>query len=422
MLSVSTPLHRARRWLALAAVAGLLLLVLLPRACDPRREELPLARYAELEAFSGTRTRAQVEAALKIVDPGGALASYLRLDDSALEVRLAPGDREAAAHVVLRATPAPARPWPRQRIAVDPGHWGGAWSQIENRHTVRDGGPPVREGDLTWATARLLAARLSSAGREAPLLRGPPPTEAFPRGANPAYAPQDEVGLWLAEHRPQASSWRTPWSVFDVWQVGRRFARDSPFELHTHWDLRRRAAEAGRLSADVTLSLHYDYSPSGGNGILVFIPGAFEADELVTASQRFWALRRVLDGTLEETARLARDLAGGLMQQLDLPALTAAHFGELGKSWVPIDEARGVYARNLAILRRTPGVVVSIEGPCMNEPGEYRRLLGTELEIDGRRYPARLRGYAEGVLEGLGLGAPATGPGARGSPPPRRVW
>jgi hypothetical protein len=37
----------------------------------------------------------------------------------------------------------------------------------------------------------------------------------------------------------------------------------------------------------------------------------------------------------------------------------------------------------------------------VNHPDEYRRLLGTEVELEGRRYPARVQQYADAVVEGL---------------------
>jgi len=73
-----------------------------------------------------------------------------------------------------------------------------------------------------------------------------------------------------------------------------------------------------------------------------------------------------------------------------------------------------VFARDLAIGRRTPGVTLMLEGPCVNHPAEYPRLLGTEVEVDGRRYPARVRQYADAVLEVLrGEGQPPDSPASR---------
>ena len=151
----------------------------------------------------------------------------------------------------------------------------------------------------------------------------------------------------------------------------------------------------------MTLSIHYDFTEADDNGVLVFMPGNFVEGDLATASQRFWAFRRVLDGSLEESRRLAGAMGRALMRRFDLPALAPAHDRETGAYWRPVDPDRGVFARNLAILRRTPGIVLLLEGPCVNQTQEYQRLQGTEVEVDGRRYPQRVRQYAEAVLEGL---------------------
>jgi N-acetylmuramoyl-L-alanine amidase len=408
---------RVRPWLVIAAGVCVLPIVVLslplplPRALDPRAEEVPAGRYAELARFADLRTRGQVEADLRAVDPHGALAPYLTLTDAALEVRLAAGDRQPAVRVRLRAAPLPARSAAEapRRVALDPGHWGGSWSRNEQRQTARDGGPVVREGDLTWGTARLIERDLLARGVAVRLLRGPPPQFGYAGDADPAFDLRREARFWLAEnHRENPASsrgwwsgWRTPFSLVRLWWAGRRFARESPFELFTHYELRRRAAAAEAFAPDVTLSVHYNFTRSNRSGILVFVPGNFLPDELVTASQRFWALRHVVDGSLEETHRLASTLAAAMMRKLDLPALGEPEATGPFPEWLPVDAAHGVYARNLAVLRRAPGVCLLAEGPPVNQTEEYRRLQDNEVEMDGQRYPTRVRQYADAVLEAL---------------------
>jgi N-acetylmuramoyl-L-alanine amidase len=372
----------------------------LPRGCDPRLEELPADRYAELARFSDKRTRREIESALRLVDPEGALTPYLTWQDTVLEVRLTPADRAPAVRVGLRASPLPAGAWPRQRIALDPGHAGGAWSVIERRHVTRNGGPPVREGDLNWATARLVERDLLASGKSVRLLRPPPPTAPFTVASDPGFDPKREARLWLAEHRSQIP-WLAPYWAWRLWREGHSLPDTMLFELYTRHDLRGRAAAADAFSADLLVSLHHDWCHGDSNGIFVFVMGSFARSELVTASQRFWALRRVLDGSLDRSTRLAGRLARALMQKLDLPALSPAYVERNFTGWLPVDPGAGVHARNLAMLRRAPGVAVVTEGPCMNEAAEYRRLQGQEIELDGRRYPARVRAYADAVVEGL---------------------
>jgi N-acetylmuramoyl-L-alanine amidase len=396
---------------AVAATIALLF-VPLPQGCDPRTDELPPDRYGELARFDGARTRAEIEADLRLVDPHGALAPYLILTDKQLAVRLVPGDRTAVVWVGLRPPDQAAPPTPRRyrRVAVDPGHFGGAWAQAEKRHHSRDGGPTVREGDLTWATAGLLARRLRDAGGEVRLLRGPPPTAAFARDADPTFDPDREAGFWMAINRDPGHDppWLAPWWAVGLWRQRRQLADDSRYDLFVQHDLRRRAAEAAAFAPDVTVSLHFNYTLEDRNGVLVFVPGNFLPGELITPSQRFWALRHVLDGTLADNVRLASAMGAALKRHFALPALRpSGHELTEPPTWLPVDPDNGVYARNLGVLRRAPGVSLLLEGPCLNQTDEYPRMLGTELEIDGRRYPARLRQYADAVIEALQVPAPA---------------
>jgi N-acetylmuramoyl-L-alanine amidase len=403
--------------LRLARVGGALALVLvaaflalpLPRACDPRRDEVPQERYAELARFAGLYTRAEVAQALGHADPLGQLVPFYTLDDAALVIRPRAASDAGAVRIALRpepaaTTPSP-RPWPR--IALDPGHHGGAWSRLEKRHVQPPGQPAVREGDLAWASVRLVEQGLWGTGTAVTALRGPPPEAPYPAGADPDFDATNEAAYRLSEQHPSARSplglpWLTPLGAIQLTRERAALMERMPFELYTRYDLRQRALAAGAFAADLTLSLHWDLTPdSGRNGILVFVPGNAVAGDLDSASQRFWAFRRALDGTGAQTLRLARLLAQSLMRHFDLPAMTTDDFQEARTYWRALDPALGVFARDLAIGRRTPGVTLMLEGPCVNHPTEYPRLLGTEVEVDGRRYPARVRQYADAVLEVL---------------------
>jgi N-acetylmuramoyl-L-alanine amidase len=408
----------ARRWSLIAWIAGLLGLagvaLPLPRACDARREELPEARYAELLRFSGLRTRDEVEQALRHADPGGQLAPYFSLGDATLEIRPYAGDSSGTVRIALRspgeAPPAPpARAW--RRIALDPGHYGGTWSRLEKRHVEKLAGTAVREGDLSWAAARLVERTLRARGVEVELLRGPPPEVPYPTGADPTFDVTTEAAFRLADQVPRETPsplglpWLTPLAALELRRQRTHLVETGPFELYTRFDLRRRAKAAETFAPDLTVSLHWDLTESGKNGVLVFVPGNAVAGDLGSASQRFWAFRRVLDGTSAETLRVARSFARSLMRRFDLPAMTAGDFPEAQANWHTLDAGLGIFARDLAVPRRTPGLVMVLEGPCVNHPDEYRRLLGTEIEVDGRRYPARVQQYADAVLDGLAAAA-----------------
>ncbi|MFP6901673.1 MAG: hypothetical protein VCA36_12070, partial [Opitutales bacterium] len=57
------------------------------------------------------------------------------------------------------------------RIALDPGHLGGKFSEMEGRHFVLGEKPPVKEGDLALQVAKRLAKRLRALGAKVSLVR-----------------------------------------------------------------------------------------------------------------------------------------------------------------------------------------------------------------------------------------------------------
>jgi N-acetylmuramoyl-L-alanine amidase len=396
---------RTRAWrlsLGVGALFALLAFAPLPQRFDARvasPPELADEEYQRLARFAGTRTRAEIDAALAIVDPEGGLAGHYQLDDHRFTVSSGVGNTRVS--IALRPQAAPERQWPRQRIALDPGHFGGAWSEREDRHIVAGGGRPVREGELTWATARLIADDLGRAGKTVILTRTAPPTTPYPADLDPAFSPTREAAYRLAEQRPTVFPWLTPLTAGRLAWAHRQLVNDTTFELYQRHDLRRRAAVATNFAADVTLSLHFNTTENDSNGIVVFVPGNFLAGDFGIPAQRYWAFLRVLDGSLVESQRLARALGDSMMRHLQLPALGREGDHTTGSYWRALDRSRGVYARNLAILRRTAGVVLLLEGPCVNQTAEYQRLQATDLVIEGRGYPGRLRQYADAVVEGL---------------------
>lgn len=295
------------------------------------------------------------------------------------------------------------------RIVLDPGHYGGAWSRIEDRHIALDSGPPVREGNLTYATARLLQKRLQRAGAEVRLTRGAPPESPFAT-PHPGFAPRREAALVLRQRSgrwPYAGWFATYPAPWPYWQLSARvesLVARRMFYLFTRHDLRRRIRVAERFEGDLLLSLHYNTTRrSRANGIILFMPGNFLVGELNTDSERFYAVRHLLSGHLDATAALARAIGHQMQATMQLPALGQQKAPDRPRARfkLPIDADAGVYARNLAVLRRAPGIALLIEGPCMNHRDEYARLREPVGAIDGLPYPDRAVQYADAVARAV---------------------
>jgi N-acetylmuramoyl-L-alanine amidase len=152
---------------------------------------------------------------------------------------------------------------------------------------------------------------------------------------------------------------------------------------------------------DVTLSVHFNtIGPTGHDGIISFVHGCALPGEAAVASQRYWLVRRALEGSLDDSVALAGALIDGMRDRLGLDVLRPAP-AEPFAPMLALDAERGVYARNLAVLRRAAGVAVLLEGPPVDHPDEYARLQDASVVIDGHGYPRRTLELAEGIMEGL---------------------
>ncbi len=139
-----------------------------------------------LDLYQGTITRQEFEQKLHtIFDPFGAFSPYLDINDSRMVVypsatnhalpqfvlNFAPPGK-AAAPIRWFRTPEeiralnrpPGKPLDGLRVAIDPGHIGGPWAQMEERSTRYRGSAPVQEGDLNLITARILKKELTDKG------------------------------------------------------------------------------------------------------------------------------------------------------------------------------------------------------------------------------------------------------------------
>lgn len=353
----------------------------------------------------------------KILDPLNQLAPYLREHVTYAEFRPelgAPWKRvplELHARVPEDSVPIDfdrikGQPLLGMRVVLDPGHRGGAWSSTERRHVRAGPGPAVREGDLTYRVAVELRSILGRLGAHVILTRGSPPKRDFPRDVFPGFAAEEEARQWLLELiglpefdpvRPLAvremSGWIQPWLV-------RGLAASHPFRLYNRYELRERARSASGFDPHVTLSLHFNVARDRlTNGVIVFMLGNFLRGELSTRSQRYYAMRYLFSGDVARARTVGQTLGLAMREEFELPVLREpALVSGRPRKKIPVVPESGVFARNLAILRRTPGIVLLIEGPCMNALGEFARL---------QNQPSvRVRSYVRAVTRALVTQAP----------------
>ena len=146
----------------------------------------PPPDWSQLDAWQERVTRAQFERLLRdVLSDGTSWFSHVEIQDDAAHLRTSTPRAELPRYVlrfakpdaVLSAGPRywrrleelpplrdPARPLEDVHIALDPGHLGGVWSQMEQRHVKPGDAPAVKEGEITLRTARVLAPMLEALG------------------------------------------------------------------------------------------------------------------------------------------------------------------------------------------------------------------------------------------------------------------
>lgn len=289
-------------------------------------------------------------------------------------------------------------------IALDPGHIGGDWAQMEERFLSFKPGEAVKEGDLSLLTAQVLSQRLQALGARVSLVResNSPVTEQRPDDfAGMARSTLEEHGI--TDPKPSYAGLEGDARILTVqWQQEKLFYRVS--EIHA----RARRVNAD-LQPDMVLCLHFNaeaWGPSAApqfspqNHLHVLVNGCYAPYELEQQDVRFEMLSRLFARVHEEEIPLASAVAEGMARATGLPAYvyTTPNARQAGSN--PY-----VYARNLLANRLYQCPVVYLEPYVMNHEETYRRLLtghfiGRTL-IGGRLQSSAIEDYVRGVVEGL---------------------
>jgi hypothetical protein len=277
------------------------------------------------------------------------------------------------------------------RIAIDPGHLGGPWAQLEERWFQVGSAPPVKEGDLTLVVARLLKPRLEQLGAQTTLLRDS--TEPLT-----SWRPESLRQAGLAA--PAAGSPEDPRRLAE-----RLFYRTA--------EIRARARIVNeQIRPDLVLCLHFNAEQWGDparpalsdrNHFHLLMNGAYTDGEIALADQRCDLLLRLLERTDEEEIALGVTAAAVFAERTKLPpysyetgSIRARNLGGTPYLW-----ARNLLANRLyrcPVLFYEPYVMNSAEVHARIQAGDYP---GQRL-VAGAMRPSIFREYADAVAAGLG--------------------
>ena len=398
-----------------------------PPAPPPRLDKMsPLGTkpdWLKLQSFHQSMTRVEFEAALRdIYSDGSPMTPPWKMEPDGViiqtgdpikpEVRIAFSSRAESPLPSMRTwrrasemPPLKGRPpLSDVHIAIDPGHIGGGYAQIEERYLSFAPGEAIQEGTLTLTTAQVLAERLKALGAYISLVRDrlDPVTELRPSDLiTPARQLLIESGFPQPQENYNGLAGDAKLLTVQ-WQSEKLFYRVS--EIHA------RAKKVNTtIKPDVVLCLHYNAEAWGDatapqfspmNHMHVLVNGCYAPIELAQQDVRFEMFNRLFSRMHEEELPLAEAVANGMRSATELPAYVyttnnARHVGTNAY----------VYARNLLANRIYECPVVYLEPYVMNHEQTYRRLLlghylGRTL-VAGRLQTSAIEDYVRGVVKGV---------------------
>lgn len=249
-----------------------------------------------------------------------------------------------------------AKPLAGLHIAIDPGHIGGEYAVIEQRHHEYPGVDPIQEGTMTLATARLLVPLLEAQGARVTLVRDKlePLTP---------YTPANFLNPVL-------------------------FYRTS--------EIRTRAKLVNQvIRPDLVLCLHYNATgskiPLPGQHFHILLNGTYAPGELAHEDERFALLQRLLSGVISEEIPLATAIADTFVEATGLPAYTYPAFSATSQN---VGGHPYLWARNLLANRLYLCPVIFLEPYVMNSSEFIARFKNEREAI----YAEYARAVAEGVV------------------------
>jgi len=283
------------------------------------------------------------------------------------------------------------------KIALDPGHIGGKYSQMEGRHFVIGRGVPVKEGELSLQVAKKLEVILTGLGAEVFLLRAKcePVTSKRPK-----------------DFTKESEAWITGRGLKNLKQEekDKLIKKRKEMLFYRVSEIHARAKLVNeKIRPDLVVCLHLNASAwkdpekkelGEANDFHVLVNGCYMGGELALDDQRFEMMLRLLNGWNVLEQKLAEDMSLALAKATKLPAFTYR-----GPNALKIGKVEGVWARNLLANRLYRSPVVFLEPYRANSKGAYERIMAGNYEgtreIGGTQKISLVDEYAQAVAEGL---------------------
>lgn len=292
--------------------------------------------------------------------------------------------------------PAPKKkPLTGLHVAIDPGHIGGDYAQIEERWFRIGDHAPVMEGEMTLKTAQILKRQLIALGAKVYLVRG----KNSP--VNPRK-PADYRDLAVAK-----AAWLGREGEEEISKLQNKL-------FYRTGEIRERARRVNlAFRPDIVLCLHYNAEAWGdpdnpeltfNNHFHVLLHGALTDGELMHDDERFEMLVKILQRSHDEEKMLGAYIAKSLAKNTGLPAYDYPTPSTRAVK-INVGNAEGLWARNLLANRLYQCPVIFPEPYLMNNKEVHQRVQlgdykGTKL-INGVERKSIFREYADAITEAL---------------------
>lgn len=275
------------------------------------------------------------------------------------------------------------------KIAIDPGHLGGSFAELEERYIEIDNEkePSIfDEGTLSLLTAKHLKELLEKEGAQVLLTR-------------------DEIGKGVYEKsffdwlQSEPSLWREKLTLNQLFM-----------RYYNPLDLRARAEKINQFKPDLTIAIHYNAHPVEGgssnhhttvkNYNMVFVPGAFGRKELAEPENRYEFMRLLLTDDWEISKKLSCEILSQFAQVLQVPSVQPTD-NVIYLDHVGLKVSEGIYARNLALTRLVHGPVCYGESLIQNNEKECLLLNQKDTKIAEIPCSSRIKEVASSYFNGI---------------------
>ena len=410
----------------LLRIVAVLLLLGAPLVAGAAPNVSPLGAapdWQTVEKYQETITRDEFSAALeKIYCTQGVSRDLIQVDADVARVAI---DREQQSWFTLRFAKddSARKPVPRSwrpasalppapekqvlaglKIALDPGHIGGSWAQMEERWFQVGDSEPITEGDMTLRVAQLLAPRLRKLGATVSLVREKPEPVTSKRPNDLAEVSRK---ILLRAGNPEP---REDYAGPADPQKDQSLRWHNELLFYRNSEIRQRAELVNTdIQPDVVLCLHFNAEgwedpkkPKliDHNHLHLLVNGSYLEAELEFDDVRFEMVQRLLSRAHEEELPLAEKLAETMARRTELPPYqyTTPNVAKVGSTGY-------VYARNLLATRLYHAPVIYFEPYVMNSDEVFWRIQEGDYDgirnVNGTDRPSIYREYADGIVDGL---------------------